>query len=120
MQESEREWNAFGLYMVYVRDPKNPRVVEEAFSRIYLPQEKSYWKFRLIPLRTAHKVGYGESFLHAYFYPLAFTLISVLLLCSAVVNLLAVYTSVFFEDGCANTPCAAVWERRHGRMPFGC
>lgn len=94
VQESEREWNAFGLYMVYVRT-EEPRVVEEAFSRIYLPQEKSYWKFRLIPLRTAHKVGYGESFLHAYFYPLAFTLISVLLLCSAVVNLLAVYTSVF-------------------------
>ena len=94
VQESEREWNAFGLYMVYVRT-EEPRVVEEVFSRIYLPQEKSYWKFRLIPLRTAHKVGYGESFLHAYFYPLAFTLISVLLLCSAVVNLLAVYTSVF-------------------------
>lgn len=98
VQESEREWNAFGLYMVYVRT-EEPRVVEEAFSRIYLPQEKSYWKFRLIPLRTAHKVGYGESFLHAYFYPLAFTLISVLLLCSAVVNLLAVYTSVFFRTG---------------------
>ncbi|WP_337409023.1 ABC transporter permease [Paraprevotella xylaniphila] len=94
VQESEREWNAFGLYMVYVRT-EEPRVVEEAFSRIYLPQEKSYWKFRLIPLRTAHKVGYGESFLHAYFYPLAFTMISVLLLWSAVVNLLAVYTSVF-------------------------
>ena len=94
VQESEREWNAFGLYMVYVRT-EEPRAVEKVFSRIYLPSDKSYWKFRLIPLRTAHKVGYGESFLHAYFYPLAFTLISVLLLCSAVVNLLAVYTSVF-------------------------
>ena len=94
VQESEREWNAFGLYMVYVRT-EEPRVVEEAFSRIYLPSDKSHWKFRLIPLRTAHKTGYGESFLHAYFYPLAFTLISVLLLWSAVVNLLEVYTSVF-------------------------
>ena len=94
VQEWEWGWDGSQLYSVCIRTD-DPAAVEKAFSRIYLPLDKSHWKFRLIPLRTAHKTGYGESFLHAYFYPLAFTLISVLLLWSAVVNLLAVYTSVF-------------------------
>lgn len=94
VQEWEWGWDSSQLYSACIRTD-DPSAVEKAFSRIYLPSDKSHWKFRLIPLRTAHKTGYGESFLHAYFYPLAFTLISVLLLWSAVVNLLAVYTSVF-------------------------
>ena len=94
VQEWEWGWDGSQLYSVCIRTD-DLAAVEKVFSRIYLPSDKSHWKFRLIPLRTAYKTGYGESFLHAYFYPLAFTLISVLLLWSAVVNLLAVYTSVF-------------------------
>ncbi len=118
VQEWEWGWDGSQLYSVCIRTD-DLAAVEKVFSRIYLPSDKSHWKFRLIPLRTAYKTGYGESFLHAYFYPLAFTLISVLLLWSAVVNPWRC-TLPFFWGGCANTPCAAVWERRRGRMPFGC
>ena len=94
VQDYEQAWDDTRNFMVYIRTDA-PDAVEEAFRRIYLVPEKRHWTFRLTPLRTAQKMAMGDTFLQAYFYPLAFTTIALLLWWSAMVNLLAVYTSVF-------------------------
>ncbi len=48
-----------------------------------------------VPLRMAHKMDGVNTFLEAYFYPLAFVVLSALLLLSALVNLVMSCTSVF-------------------------
>ena len=52
-------------------------------------------KLVLTPLRMFHKMGNGLPFLEAYFYPLAFVVLSLLLVLSAVVNLTMAYTSIY-------------------------
>ncbi len=94
VQDYEQAWDDTRNFMVCIRTDA-PDAVEEAFRRIYLVPEKQHWTFRLTPLRTAQKMAMGDTFLQAYFYPLAFTAIALLLWWSAMVNLLAVYTSVF-------------------------
>ncbi len=50
---------------------------------------------RLLPLGIAHKMGKGDSFIKAYFYPVAFVTIALLLTLSALVNLIMSLTSIF-------------------------
>ncbi len=50
---------------------------------------------RLLPLGVAHKMGEGDSFVRAYFYPVAFVTIALLLTLSALVNLIMSLTSIF-------------------------
>ena len=73
----------------------NPEQTGRELSRIDPEEKGSTGKLVLTPLRTYHKTGDGSSFVKAYFYQLAFVAVSLLLVLSAVVNLLAVYTSVF-------------------------
>ena len=82
------------VYKVFLRTGK-PEAVIKTLGRIPIDEEKDVRRYRIVPLRMAHELLSGDSFLRAYFYPLAFTAISVLLWLSAMVNLLAVYTSVF-------------------------
>ncbi len=49
----------------------------------------------LLPLGMAHKMGEGDSFIKAYFYPVAFVTIALLLTLSALVNLIMSLTSIF-------------------------
>ncbi len=70
-----------------------------ALEEIKLPHEKTTRYYAAAPLCTfPHMTGnyyYTEnSFLKAYFYPLAFVLISLFLLLSALANLIAVSTSI--------------------------
>ena len=82
------------IYRVFLRTG-HPETVIKTFGCIPVDEEKDGRKYEMVPLRMAHELLSGDSFLQAYFYPLAFTGISVLLWLSAIVNLLAVYTSVF-------------------------
>ena len=66
---------------------------ERELSRIDLGDNG--YRLVLTPLRMYHKMGDGKPFLEAYFYPLAFVVLSVLLVLSAVVNLVMAYTSIF-------------------------
>ena len=68
---------------------------ERELSRIDPEEKGSTGKLVLTPLRMYHKLGDGSGFVEAYFYQLAFVVVALLLVLSAVVNLLAVYTSVF-------------------------
>ena len=65
VQEWEWGWDGSQLYSACIRTD-DPSAVEKAFSRIYLPSDKSHWKFRLIPLRTAHKTHFGILKAHLY------------------------------------------------------
>ncbi len=49
----------------------------------------------LVPLSRVHKLGEGASFLEAYFYPIAFVCIALLLTFSALANLIMSLTSIF-------------------------
>ena len=73
----------------------NPEQTGRELSRIDPEEKGSTGKLVLTPLRMYHKTGDGSGFVKAYFYQLAFVVVSLLLVLSAVVNLLAVYTSVF-------------------------
>lgn len=93
LSRSERTgWKNLNFH-VLIRT-KDTLAVGEGLKRIYRP-DGEYDHFMLMPLRYYNKMGDGASFLEAYFYPLAFTCISLLLVLSALVNLIAVYTSIF-------------------------
>ena len=65
-------------------------------ERVSLPEEwNAGTKFVLTPLRLFHKMEKGGTFLQAYFYPLAFVVISLLLVLGAWANFIVVYTSIF-------------------------
>ena len=65
-------------------------------ERVSLPEEwNAGTKFVLTPLRLFHKMEEGGTFLQAYFYPLAFVVISLLLVLGAWANFIVVYTSIF-------------------------
>ncbi len=49
----------------------------------------------LVPLRIIHKMAQGDSFIKAYFYPIAFVVIALLLTLSALFNLIMSLTSIF-------------------------
>ncbi len=81
---------------------KNPEVTRQALEGMKLDNDKPFY-FSLEPLRTYAKL-YGDDprtsikaqggFLGVYFYQLAFVAVSLLLLLSALANLIAVNTSI--------------------------
>ena len=88
--EHMRNWSA---YMLYFRTD-TPADALKAFERVLYDGQTDAPDLAFIPLRMPKWIP-GSSFLKAYFYPLAFAGIALLLWVSAVVSLLAVYTSVF-------------------------
>ena len=88
--EHMRDWWA---YILYFRTD-NPADALNAFERVLYEGHTDALDLVFIPLRMP-KLSLGGSFLETYFYPMAFTGIALLLWLSAIVNLLAVYTSVF-------------------------
>lgn len=89
------DWTGYQRFHILLRTDDIARTRRE-IERVRLPQdhmEDSY--YRLQPLRTFHTSGLNVTFVRAYFYPLAFVAVSVLLLLGACVNLIAVYTSIF-------------------------
>ena len=86
----ERDWQA---YRVFFRTD-NPENAIKAFERGRYEEGKDAPDLMYIPLRMP-KLSFGGSFLETYFYPLAFSGIALLLWLGGIVNLLAVYTSIF-------------------------
>ena len=89
------DWTGNQRFHILLRTDDIDRTRRE-IERVELPEnhaEGTY--YQLAPLRMFHKSALNVSFIEAYFYPLVFVAISVLLLLSACVNLIAVYTSVF-------------------------
>ena len=91
---SENEINNAGVmnFAILLRTV-DAEQAERELSRIDLGDNG--YRLVLTPLRMYHKMGGGKPFLEAYFYPLAFVVLSVLLVLSAVVNLVMAYTSIF-------------------------
>ena len=91
IQNYQRWWRVCRIYF----RTKHPEAVLNTLERMRPNEGQEAVKWTCVPLCMAHELLSGDSFLRAYFYPLAFTVIALLLWVSAMVNLLAVYTSVF-------------------------
>lgn len=91
-ESSENAWNYMNFF--YLVRTKDAHVTERLLERVNIPNIEEL-KLVLTPLRFYHKMGEGGTFLEKYLYPLAFTVISLLLLLGALVNLTMIYTSVF-------------------------
>lgn len=91
-ESSENAWNYMNFF--YLVRTKDAHVTERLLERVNIPNIEEL-KLVLTPLCFYHKMGEGGTFLEKYLYPLAFTVISLLLLLGALVNLTMIYTSVF-------------------------
>lgn len=85
-------WNSMNYY--YLVRTQDARMTEGLLERLDIPNTEGQ-KLVLTPLRFFHKMGNGGTFLEKYLYPLAFTVISLLLLLGALVNLTMIYTSIY-------------------------
>ena len=89
------DWTGNQRFHVLLRTDDIAQTRRE-IERVRLPEDHAAGSYyQLAPLRMFHKSAWDVSFVEAYFYPLVFVAISVLLLLSACVNLVAVYTSIF-------------------------
>ncbi len=84
-------WN----FQLLIRTPdidetsrRMPELVNRNFQNV--PVALSF-----VPLARVHKLGEGASFIEAYFYPIAFVCIALLLTLSALANLIISLTSIF-------------------------
>ena len=94
VEDYERNSAVHENFRIMVRTSR-PERTESELSRVDIKDSYPMGKLVLTPLRMFHKMGDGSGFVRAYFYQLAFVAVSLLLVLSAVVNLLAVYTSIF-------------------------
>ena len=94
VEDYERNSAVHENFRILVRTSRPERTASE-LSRVDIKDSYPTGKLVLTPLRMFHKMGDGSGFVRAYFYQLAFVAVSLLLVLSAVVNLLAVYTSIF-------------------------
>ena len=94
VEDYERNSAVHENFRILVRTSR-PERTESELSRVDIKDSYPTGKLVLTPLRMFHKMGDGSGFVRAYFYQLAFVAVSLLLVLSAVVNLLAVYTSIF-------------------------
>ena len=94
VEDYERNSAVHENFRIMVRTSR-PERTESELSRVDIKDSYPMGKLVLPPLRMFHKMGDGSGFVRAYFYQLAFVAVSLLLVLSAVVNLLAVYTSIF-------------------------
>lgn len=93
LKEFEMQWGVsnYGL-LLRTSDPER---TASRLDNIRIPEDVWFDRLSLRPLRTLHKLGEGKAFVEAYFYPLAFVTISLILALGALINLIVVYTSVF-------------------------
>lgn len=92
---SQWDWTGNQRFHILLRTDDIVRTRRD-IERVGVPGDHAEGTYyQLAPLRMFHKSALNISFIEAYFYPLIFVAISVLLLLSACVNLIAVYTSVF-------------------------
>lgn len=96
VRDYELEWGVLN-YHVLCRTSDSRRA-GQLLDNIQRPDDVWYSRISLCPLRTLHKLGENTPFVEAYFYPLAFVIISLILSLSAWINLIAVYTSVFLGN----------------------
>ena len=115
-QHDWRSWN----YQLLIRTD-NPGLTLERLNHMPLPKELYEFlkssHFRLTPLRTYHKLQQDDPFWQAYFYPLAFLCISILLCIGAAFNLIAVYTSIFLSrlrEYMLRMSLGALWRQNAG------
>ena len=94
VEDYERNSAVHENFRIMVRTSR-PERTESELSRVDIKDSYPMGKLVLTPLRMFHKMGDGSGFVRAYFYQLAFVVVSLLLVLSAVVNLLAVYKSIF-------------------------
>ena len=91
---SQWDWTGNQRFHVLLRTDDIARTRRD-IERVRLPEDHTAdTYYQLASLRMFHKSAWDVSFVEAYFYPLVFVAISVLLLLSACVNLVAVYTSI--------------------------
>ncbi len=86
----DEEWTNL---LLHVQDAGEVKDKLKTLKAQYL--ESHYKGMTITPLRMLHTIGWGEDFIDAYFYQIAFTIIALLLVASAVTNLIMVFTSIY-------------------------
>lgn len=116
-RQSDNGWGELN-YKVLIRT-SHPEAVTAQLKRIEAPQGRVSRAWNLVPLRLAHTLGEEpvSDYWRVYLYPVAFTAVSLLLLLSALFNLIAVYTAVFIarlREYKLRISLGAVWRQNTG------
>ncbi len=84
-------WN----FQLLIRTPNIDKTLQRMPELVNRNVKNAPVALSLVPLGMAHKLGEGATFIKAYFYPIAFATIALLLTLSALVNLIMSLTSIF-------------------------